>query len=560
MDNIQEWITKIKSGEQFKKDYADSDMWNTFYSYYKNKYEKGILPINLIYSIGRSIIPQVYFNNPGVSITSTIPGYDTYTKVLETLINRLFFKLKIKNVVKKVILHTYLYGTGIFKIGYGSYWNGLKENVSKRRYNMDYGNYDLETPWLKYVNPKQYFIPYGTEVMKDKMWECFTYYRFLDDAHNDPIYSNERKNLTATTVTPADFSSVLENTGVLSEKESYVKIYEIHDYRDGKVKIFGEGLDKWLFYNNDISQEHGTSSINLSFNEDPEIAWGISDCTILYPQQIEINEIRTQNMQHRRLALIKFLYLAGAIEDAELNRLLSGEVGPAIKINGNLSSSITTFQPHIPNDFYIAQDKVREDIRELVGFSRNQIGEYDTSSRRTAYETMTVAQSAGIRIDERRDILADALIEVAEIFISYITRYWNEYKVEQTVGVDGAIQWVRYNPSFLNKSYLTCKIDLENQIPSTKLIKRRDAIDFMQILKGSPDINQTELIKWIASFYDGINLNALLNPVNQPINTVETAEDIDKVNQEWNDVDQNEGISSNMLLDILQRGGVKVNE
>src|SRR5690606_15404001 len=121
------------------------------------------------------------------------------------------------------------------------------------------------------------------------------------------------------------------------------------------------------------------------------------------------------------------LYKDGMIDENELQKLLWGDidaVGIGIKVNGEPSQAIMALQPHIPADLVMATNETRMDMREITGFSRNQLGEYDKSTRRTATEAAIVEQAASIRVDERRDVLADVLVDIVKAINETIFDYW----------------------------------------------------------------------------------------------------------------------------------------
>ena len=65
---LEKWQENLKLAKDFRKKVADYEKWKDWKYYYRNDYAPGVIPVNLIFSIGRSIIPRVYFRNPQVSV------------------------------------------------------------------------------------------------------------------------------------------------------------------------------------------------------------------------------------------------------------------------------------------------------------------------------------------------------------------------------------------------------------------------------------------------------------------------------------------------------------
>ena len=57
-------------------------------------------------------------------------------------------------------------------------------------------------------------------------------------------------------------------------------------------------------------------------------------------------------------------------------------------------------------------EQCRADIREQVGFSRVNVGEFQGKNHVTAEAVRNVMQRGDIRVDERRDAVADVLTNI----------------------------------------------------------------------------------------------------------------------------------------------------
>ena len=74
-------------------------------AYYRHEFKPNTLPVNLVFSILRSIVPQVYFRNPAVSIAPMLPGleYELHARLVEDIDNWMLRELPIKYEIKKMI-------------------------------------------------------------------------------------------------------------------------------------------------------------------------------------------------------------------------------------------------------------------------------------------------------------------------------------------------------------------------------------------------------------------------------------------------------------------------
>jgi hypothetical protein len=243
----------------------------------------------------------------------------------------------------------------------------------------------------------------------------------------------------------------------------------------------------------DALQIEGLNWEFLTFNEDPEYFEGIPDAAIIEPQQLELNEIRTQAQRHRAIALLKFLYLKGSINETALTQFLSGKVGPAIEIDGeSLAQAVQILQPHIPADLANEATQVKQDIRESVGISENQGASFRGGTPPSATETMQVSQSFDLRTDERKDAVRDLLVNIIRKWNQYIFSFWTGERVARIVGPGGEESWIKYTGDQLKGEY-SLNIDPDTGFPASKQLRLQTADAMFKQYSGDQLIDQIGL-------------------------------------------------------------------
>jgi hypothetical protein len=269
-------------------------------------------------------------------------------------------------------------------------------------------------------------------------------------------------------------------------------------------------------------QIDGCPGETLVFNPDPDFIYGIPDTRIIEPQLLELNEIRTQAMKHRRIDIVKFLYKKGAMSKEALERLFNEDVLAGVEIDGDamdIRQAVTPLTPGastILADLERAGEVVRGDVRESVGFSRSSTGEYQGKTHITAKETEIVNWANQIRIDERRDMVADLLTNVIRKFNQLIFTYWNTDIVRNVVGPDGAQYWIKFNPSQIRGEY-DIKVDPTNAVPVDQRTKRQEAMEMVSawsqmnqglVKSGAPA--PPELQRYFFNQFDGVNTDKII--------------------------------------------------
>lgn len=532
---LEDWKDLIEQGQRYKETYGNSKRWPTYRDYGRGKFTgyssntAGVLPYNLVYAMEKATVPNVYFRNPYVTVSPRYqPGYQMHAKVIESVDNWLIQELAIKQSMKTAVRDAYYTNRGIIKTGYDGLGTdkqsaaaGVGRKIAeimntpitqmgkKKGERVEYNvNVKPGMPWAVRVMPDYIVVPFGVRTLDDCPWIDHVIIRDLEDVKNDPKYKNTGK-LEGTHMELMNRDVHANYYQEMGKYTSLVEIHEIRDFKRKEIKAFVPGYEHWIRPpEEDIMQVEGLPFVDFTFNEDTEHYWGASDVQIIEPQQLEVNEARTQAMYHRRVALIKFLYEEGAIEPGEVAKFLSENVGPGVKCKGKIKEAVQIVQPHIPPDLVQWTDVIRSDVRELLGHSRQSMGEAPPG-RRTKFEMQGVFAGKEIRMDERRDIVGEALMKLMRKINQIVFTNWTADKVAQVVGYDGARYWVAYNAKAIRGEY-TLKVDIESMTPQTKAVKKQEIMQIIQALAKNPRANIDYLMKMLLREYEWMDAMQIL--------------------------------------------------
>jgi hypothetical protein len=192
-----------------------------------------------------------------------------------------------------------------------------------------------------------------------------------------------------------------------------------------------------------------------------------------------------------------------------LTKLFDGDPKAAVEVDsgssGDIRKAVQLFQSHVPPDLALAAQEVREDVREIIGFSRNQMGAFEApGGRRTAHEVETVRAASMIRVDERRDIMADTLSTVVRKMNQLIFEHWGEDRVIDIVGPEGAKYWVRFTGPQIRGEY-AYKVNPEESIPSNQMVRREENKNLLEIAMKVPGLNTKYLMESYARQFDWLD-------------------------------------------------------
>ena len=541
-DEITKWNTSIKVGQEFKEKYGfagkDHSTWNKNWNYYTDNLaeDTNVLTYNIIFGMGRAMIPRVYYRNPKISIKPDInckamaePQYLIFASILEAVDNWLISDIMgIKDTIKGGILDTYLNGINFNKIGYDSEY-GFKpshidsdiNNASVSGYNIKSGerieyntNIQPGMPWVSSVDAKDIVVPYGTLFMNNCRWIAHRIVRHIDDIKADITLDNSKD------LKPNMESKTLTTTGI----EDYFEMWEIRDYKTGKMFIIADGSDKYLYNENDPLQITGLPYECMTFNPHRKAIWGISDVKIAMPQQKEMNEARTNDMLMQRQSMKRLFIEEAGMSPKEVEKIFSGEPVGIIFTKGNPNDMMKEVNFTLPMNGNAWVQTIREDAREITGFSRIDSAQFEPGGRRTAYEVGQVVASSDIRTNERSDIVGDMLTKIITKVNSYIFKFWTESKIISVIGKDNLPYWVEYSGRELEGKYIV-SANVENAQPQSTALRKFEAKELFTTLIQDPELTpeaRQALRMHLISQYDNISSEIIATmqpgqPLNQPV-------------------------------------------
>lgn len=498
------WMRQVRLGMQYRKKVAFEADWDTWRKYYRNQFAPGQVPVNLFYRMLRTTVPSIYMRNPSITIIPTKPGAEqaAFAKLIEQADNKLLRTMKMKRQIKKIIHNTWMFGSGFGKLGFGAEYNltpsmfedneAPSGSTNKQEFIEYNANVRAEMPWFLSSHPSNIILPEGLEDYDQARWVGVWVERDLWDVQRDPRLKN-----TGDLKAGSGRDILRDRPSKHKDNPDVVDLLEIHDKKSGEVFIFAPYISKKsLFQGEDRLQVNGHLPVKqLIFDPNDDSAWGLPASVILEPQQLEINETRTLQMKLRRLAMVKLLARRNAIREEELEKILDGNVTGILQVDGDgpLGDAIDKLVlGDVPSSLFSSGQELLNDVKETMGFSRNQWGEFGgqrSHSAPTAFETQVVAQSAEVRNDERRDSVADMLEEVFEDIHSIIFDYWKEEQVVQVMGPEATPVWVKFRPSVLKAARFSFQIEPGSSAPETREVREQKAVSIYDKFKDNPLID-----------------------------------------------------------------------
>lgn len=512
----QWWLATIRKSTTYRDKYTYKARWGDWRNYYRGQWNQGVMPDNLFFKMMRTMIPRVYFRNPQVSITPRKgkegqSDYVVLAALVERLDNTLIDQMKFKQTMKSCVQDAFMFGTGIFKHGYGGEFNPTPELAQDTGAPLENGRYHVEydtrvkpnMPWALRVPTGNFLVPVGATDWPSSRFAIHRVRRHIEDVREDTRFRNVKDLNPGTIQLPG---------GRDLDLKDQIDLFEVRDKKTEHVFVIApQATEKVLFDEKDEMQfERRLPFFIIQFNPDDEVFWAVPDAHILDPQQLEANEISSQIRAHRRISVLKWLAKKGAINPDEIAKLNSSNVNEVLNIDPehSLADVKDITAGDLPAGILKAQTINDQRTQEILGLGVNQFGEYAPGSAdRSATEAAVVNQATQIRTDERRDIVADNLVDFIEQLNHTILHQWegNE-KVVDILGPDGQQLWVSFNLKDVNAVDYDVKVDPDSSVPETRALRQQKAAQVYKGFGQDPLISKPRLLKWTLNEVGGPEL------------------------------------------------------
>lgn len=470
-------MTEIDNALDYRRVFAYEDSWNKLELDYLNAPggDTSVGP-NLIYSMGDSLLSSLTVPDPEFVLTAEHPNFVDRRPVVEAVDNWLVGKLNLKDAVDDALLNSYLASRAIIKIGYDSeygwspYYDVGKGNnllgltltqFDKKGKRIESPTTEPGMPWVSAVHPTDFVVPWGTRYQEKAPWVAHRVIRLNADIKADPKYKN-----TSRLEPDVSMETYMNSySGPLSRKvkERYKsgsghkdntqaifnELWEIKDRLNRTIMVISPGYDEFL--RNDLDALSGLSYVSATFVSHPRSFWSTPQAYYLGQIQKDSYDISVQATKQRRINCLRMIAAKGVFTVDELNKLISGNVGAmAIADAGgrSLKDVLSTVPTGSNLDLVMASNNARRDARDAVGYSRNQLGEFDSSSRRTAREATFVREGSQKRESRRSGVVTKLYIGTIKKVNQIIFKYWRMPRY-MMVGSE----WVKFTGEELKGDY-----------------------------------------------------------------------------------------------------------
>ena len=518
---ITKYRDKIEQSRRWRREENYDDLWKRMIDLYRGKHfrtasEEDRLLVNIAFATINVISPSVSVNHPKITVNARKFEDAPRAVITESVVNYWWRHFECQKEFRRAVKDMLVLGHGWVKTGYRfvekekEEYDNSDELASTAPESITESELIIteDRPFVERISPFDIFVDPDATNMSDIRWIAQRIRRPLTEVKKDKRYNSAARQEAS----PSHYSKWGQD-GFMprrSEKmeDSYVEIWEFYDIDRGKMSVFCDGGDKFLVNPMDIPFTFGHPFVMLRNYEIPEHFYTMGELEAIEPLQMELNETRTQMMNHRKRFSRKWLYKESAFDPEGRSALESDEDNVMVPVISEepLSSVISPMPAVIsPPEFYNQSNLISADIDRVSGVSEYMRGALP-EIRRTATEAAIAQDAANARASDKLAIIERAIADCARRLVMLAQQYMTGEQAVRVVGQDAQPVWVNFDEEYIRGEF-DFEVEGRSTAPVNESFRRQMAlqvVDAMAPFAGAGIIDMPKLANYVLQYGFGI--------------------------------------------------------
>ena len=491
---LNRYQTRIKASKKWRKDEGLDDTWrrlNDLYRghHYDNYSEEDRLIVNIGFSTINVISPNIAINYPKITVNATLPENAPQAVIAEAVVNYWMRKYRIRDEFRTAVKDMLISGHGWIKVGYRFVEEsavGSDESISDplaENAEVSANSVIIEDrPFAERVSCFDVFVDPDATSMRDIRWIAQRIRKPVGEIKSDKRYNRAARE-EVQSLAYSRWSDHSANKKINDKSQGYAEVWEFYDIAKNTMCVFSEGVDAFLIKPVQMPYSFGHPFVMLSDYDIPDFFYPMGELEAIEPLQRELNETRSQMLNHRKRYSRKYLFKESAFDNAGRNALNDDTDNTMVPVVGDepLGGVVVPFPAVInPPEFYEQSAMIIGDIDRVSGVSEIQRGG-TTEIRRTATEAGLIQDASNARTADKLATIELSLGEIAKRLIMLAQQFMTGEQVARITGKDGKPYWVKFD-----REYIAGEFDFEVFAGSTQPVnesfRRQSAMQLMDAM------------------------------------------------------------------------------
>lgn len=521
---LKRYRNKLEHSRRWRKEEKYDDLWQRMIDLYRGKHHRtdikeDQLLVNMAFSTINIVAPSVSVNHPKITVNARRPEDGDKAVVTEAIVNYWWRHYDCQKEFRRAVKDALIMGHGWIKTGYryveeekavDNDFDSYDELVEVRDENVAESNLIVkeDRPFVERVSPFDVFVDPDATSMEDARWVAQRIRRPLEDVKKDKRYNSTARGEAS----PSHYSKWGQDDfrprRSQDPQDSYVEVWEWYDIDRNTVSVFCDGSDKFLVAPKEIPFAFGQPFVMIRNYDVPETFYPMGELEAIEPLQQELNQTRTQMMNHRKRFSRKWLYKETAFDTDGRQALESDEDNVMVPVitDDNLGNVITPMPAVInPPEFYNQSDLISMDMNRVSGVTEYQQGAMP-EIRRTATEAAIVQDASNARASDKLAIIERAIGECARRLVMLAQQFMTGEQAIRVVGSEAQPLWLTFDRDYIQGEF-DYEVEGGSTAPMNESFRRQRAlqiVDAMAPFAGAGILDMGKLATYVLQYGFGI--------------------------------------------------------
>lgn len=516
-DHLKHSKMRLEASKKWRKQDGYDALWKRMNDLYRGKHfddykNEDQMLVNIAFSTINVISPSISVNYPKITVNAVSSEFAAQAVIAEAVVNYWWKHKDIRSEFRRAVKDMLAFGHGWVKVGYRFVEEEVEGESEISEANPDgIGHPNTivreDSPFAERVSVNDVFVDPDATSMKDIKWIAQRIRRPIADVKNDKRYSKAAR-LDVMPMAVSRYADDPSRRKVYDKNEGYAEIWEFYDISSNSMSVFCEGSDMFLVKPMKMPYSFGQPFVMIRNYDVPDHFYPIGDLESIEPLQLELNETRSQMMNHRKKFSRKYLYRESAFDQMGRTALESDEDNVMVPVSSDeaLGGVVTAFPAVInPPEFYNQSNMIIGDIDRISGVSEFQRGAV-SEIRRTATESSLMQDAANARTSDKLAVVEQAIAEVGRRMLQLAQQFMQGEQVARVIGKDGEPMWINYDRDYLQGDF-DFEVAAGSTQPHNESFKRQMAlqlVDAMAPFAGAGIIDMGKLAAHVLQFGFGV--------------------------------------------------------
>ena len=516
-DHLKHAKMRLEASKKWRKQDGYDGLWKRMNDLYRGKHfddykNQDQMLVNIAFSTVNVISPSISVNYPKITVNATSSEFAPQAVVAEAVVNYWWKHKDIRTEFRRAVKDMLTFGHGWIKVGYRFVEEEIEGESEISEANPDgIGHPNTivreDSPFAERVSINDVFVDPDATSMKDIKWIAQRIRRPIADVRNDKRYSKAAR-LDVSPMAVSRYADDPSRRKVYDKNEGYAEIWEYYDISTNSMSVFSEGSDMFLVKPMKMPYSFGQPFVMIRNYDVPDHFYPIGDLESIEPLQLELNETRSQMMNHRKKFSRKYLYKESAFDQLGRSALESDEDNVMVPVSSDepIGNVVTAFPAVInPPEFYNQSNMIIGDIDRISGVSEFQRGAV-SELRRTASEVNLLQDAANARTSDKLAVVEQAIAEVGRRMLQLAQQFMQGEQVARVMGRDGEPIWINFDRDYLQGDF-DFEVAAGSTQPHNESFKRQMAlqlVDAMAPFAGAGIVDMSKLAAHVLQFGFGV--------------------------------------------------------